>query len=160
MIFIAIGVIMIVIGCILFHNDWIGTAICIFVASLCVILAGFFSTPVGYDYNLLYEVRLAEGQTASTVTIDKARESTNYYEKIESELCEYDEKAYAPTISMDDVIFIESESIEVPVLQFYELTGKKSIWSFAYGFTGNKYVFKVPQGTVTLISTVDSIELE
>lgn len=160
MILIAIGVFLFIMGCVCVRHDWIGISVCIFIASVVAILMGFFSTPVGYDYNLIYETRLAEGNASSTITIDKARESANYYIETENELCEYDEKAYVPAIRMENVTFIESDSIDVSVLQFYEITGKKSWWSFAFGFIKYEYVFRVPKGTVTLISTGNPIELE
>lgn len=161
---IIIGILLIVLAIYAWNSKWneglIGFIIVVSVfGAIIAILCGIIGTGASYEYNLLHKTQLVEKNVGMIATIDGVREAANYYEDVELDWQEYDGNAYKPSVIIDDIIFIESDLIDVPVLQLYEKTEKKTFWTFAAGNdTRYVHVIKVPIGTVSLFANDMAIE--
>ena len=161
---IIIGILLIALFIYALKSDWhegLGMFISVvsFICAVVAFVGGIFGLGFSYEYNLLHKTQLVEKNLGMIATIDGVREAANYYEEVELDWQEYDGNAYKPSVIIDDIIFIESDLIDVPVLQLYEKTEKKTFWTFAAGNdTRYVHVIKVPIGTVSLFANDMAIE--
>jgi len=79
-----------------------------------------------------------------------ADDTYTYRYEIDSEFGTDTSKEYqTETLVGENVEEIEDHNCEIPFIRVYERKGKMSIWTFALGSKETKYVFYVPEGTIS-----------
>ena len=128
-----------------------------FVVVVTIISYALFAPPLSYtEFELVNEIQLVSlndsissvGEGSMFYVKISAQNAYSYYYETTSEFSNEGDKVYTSGIVSGDVIVIENNSIDVPVLQVYEKHGKSSFWSLALRSTICQYVFRVPEGSV------------
>lgn len=134
---------------------FIGIGVCI---SLLAIVVGFLTSLSGYkDWQLVQETELvslsngtASGGTGFIYVSLSADSTYTYRYEVDSEFGTETSKEYETrTLTSGNVQEVEDPNCKVPVIREYYRKGKSSIWTFALCTGQCKYVFYVPEGTIS-----------
>ena len=161
MLSIIIGVI--IIGFLIFFSDtYIGEKTFVTIFTIVILVAfgiGIFYPVKGYtDWELVNETKLvtlsnsvsSQGSGTMLYVSISADNVYSYRYEIDSEFKAEGAKSYkVDTISGSDIEEIEDANCTEAKLQEYHRKGKLSIWSFALLGYETKYVFLVPEGTIS-----------
>ena len=93
---------------------------------------------------------MASGGTGALYVSLSADNAYTYRYEIDSEFGTDTSTEYETnTLVKENVEEIEDPNCKTPIIWKYQKKGKKSIWTFAFGNTKTKYVFYVPEGTIS-----------
>lgn len=122
------------------------------------VIVGLFAPVSGFtEWKLLEETELISlsnstvGGSSGVVYVSlTAGNAYTYRHEINSKFGTDSSVEYTTvTLVNKDVEEIEDVNCQKPVIRIYTCQGKKSIWTFALGSKQTKYVFYVPEGTIT-----------
>lgn len=138
-----------------FERILCGLGACIFILAIIVAL---FTPLSGYkDWQLVQETELvslsngtASGGTGFIYVSLSADSTYTYRYEVDSEFGTETSKEYETrTLTSGNVQEVEDPNCKVPVIREYYRKGKSSIWTFALCTGQCKYVFYVPEGTIS-----------
>lgn len=94
---------------------------------------------------------LASGGTGGIFYVSLSADNAYTYRyEIDSEFSTETGKTYkTKTLVGEDVEEVEDPDCEKAVVRVYEREGKKTLWTLALGTKETKYVFYVPEGTIS-----------
>ena len=93
---------------------------------------------------------LSSGGTGAIYVSLSANNAYTYRYEIDSEFGTQTSKEYQTnTLSSKNVVEVEDPNCETAVIREYYREGKRSIWTFATFAEETKYVFYVPEGTIS-----------
>ncbi len=93
---------------------------------------------------------LASGGTGLVYVSLSADNAYTYRYEIDSEFGTETGKTYkTQTLVGEDVEEVEDPNCKQAVVRVYQREGKKSIWTFAFWTKETKYIFYVPEGTIS-----------
>lgn len=135
----------------------IATGIC-FVVVLVGCTIGVISPVSGFnEWKLTQETELvtlsnglASGGVGMIYVSLSADNAYTYRYEIDSEFGTETGKTYkTQTLVGKDVEEVEDPNCEKAVVRMYQREGKRTIWTFALGTEETKYIFYVPEGTIS-----------
>lgn len=132
----------------------------IYICIISVLAAIYFSfVPISgyYDWELAEETELvslsnglASGSKGFIYVSLTADNTYTYRYEIDSDFGTTTSKEYkTQTLVNENVEEIEDPNCTTPVIREYSQKAKRSIWTFALGQTNYKYIFYVPEGTIS-----------
>lgn len=122
------------------------------------LVAGLHEPLSGYtDWEMVQETELvslsdstASGGVGLIYVSLSADNAYTYRYEIDSEFGTETSKEYqTATVLGQNVQEVEDPDCETPVIRVYTRKGKMSVWTFALGNEETKYVFYVPEGTIS-----------